>query len=356
MKKILFFTFSISTSIFFGQVSYLSSDFANVGDSQFVSSTINNADYDFVQTGANFNWNYSGLIPINQESVSFINPNNTGYKERYCLFNFVPPGFLCNTLFNNNFNLATQFLGSIDLGGISFGNAYMHMRKTTGNVQNRMIGIEIPLGDNTEKIIINYSQPDTLYEFPFTFGSTSTSNSVSGLNLSPLFPFSFTIAQERINTVEGWGSLITPFGTFNQVLKMKTVLNTTTSINNDGQIFEVPTITHQYKWFDKAHGIPVLEVSGLVTNGVWTANSIRYIDNELNSNAPTLDQVVIYPNPTNGELFINLEGKKVKSISVVNLLGQEVGQSLDLSHLNAGLYLVNVETDMGNISKKIFKQ
>lgn len=356
MKKFLLFSITFFTMIAFAQVSYLSTDFAAIGYSQFVSSSVNDADYNFVETAENFNWNYSGLVALNQETVSYINPNDTGYKDRWCLLNFLIVPTICNTQFNNNFNLATQLVESIDLGGASVGNVYAHMRKTATNLQNRMIGLEVPLDGNTEKIVINYTQPDTIYEFPFTFGSTNTSVSQAGLNLNPLLPISITIAQERINSVEGWGSLTTPFGTFENVLKMKTVLNTLTNINNDGEITEIPTITHEYKWFDKAHGIPVLEVTGPVVDGVWTAANIRYIDNELSTFNPTLDQIVVYPNPTNGELFTNLNKDNIQNISIYNLFGQKVGQNLDLSHLVSGFYLINIQSELGRITKKVLKK
>lgn len=357
MKKLLFLIPFLIYQLGLSQVSYVSTDFADVGYSQIVSNSINDADYNFVQTGTNFNWNYSGLMPINQETISFVNPENTGYKQTWCTFNFYFLPAICNSQFSSNFNIATQLLGSIDLGEEgSFGNVYAHMRKTTANIQNRMVGIEIPLEGQTQKLVINYSSPDTLYEFPFTFNSTNTSVSQAAINLAPLFPLSITLAQERINTVEGWGSLTTPFGTFNNVLKMKTVLNALTTINNDGEIEEIPSITHEYKWFDKAYGIPVLEVSGQVVEGVWTADTVRYVDNQLSTNIQQLNDITLYPNPTSGKLFTNLRPEQLKSVEVYNLFGQIVAIDLNISHLNAGFYLVTIESDFGKITKKILKQ
>lgn len=355
MKKFLFLSLSLLSIFAFAQVSYLSTDFASIGYSQFVSNSVNDADYNFVETGTNFNWNYNGLVAINQENVSFINPNDTGYKLAWCFLNNYL--FNCNSQFNNNFNLATKLIEDAALEGFGAENVYAHMFKTANNVQNRMIGAQVTVDGQTVPLILSYTQPDTIYTFPFTFGSTSTSVSQVALDLNTFnFPVIITIAQERINNVEGWGSLTTPFGTFDNVLKMKTVLNTLTNIDNDGEITEIPTITHEYKWFDKAHGIPVLEVSGQVVEGVWTATTVRYIDTQLSTNMPSLDEVVIYPNPTNGELFVNLPSEQIKAITVFNLFGQEVGQSLNLSHLTAGFYLVTIETEMGKISKKVLKR
>jgi len=355
MKKILHLSLSFLTTIVFGQVTYLSTDFANVGYSQFVSSSLNDADYNFVETGANFSWNYNGLSAINQENVGFINPNDTGYKTNWCLLN----GYLfnCNSQFDQNFNLATELGSNLGIEGLPIDNIFSHLRKTSSNLQNRMIGVEFDNNGTLVKIPLSYTNPDTIYEFPFTYNSANTSNSLLNFDATALgFPVNINITQTRVNLVEGWGSLTTPFGTFAQVLKMKTTINGVATIVNDGETTTTSFSSIEYKWFDKAHGIPVLEVSGPVVDGNWTAATIRYIDNELSTNTQNLDRVVIYPNPTNGELFINLSKEQIKNISVVNLLGQEVGQSLDLSHLNTGFYIVNIETDMGKISKKIFKQ
>lgn len=355
MKKYLFSTILFITTHTFGQVSYLSTDFANIGYSQFVSSSINDADYNFTETGTNFNWNYNGLVALNQETVSFIDPNNTGYKLAWCFFNNYL--FNCNTQFNNNFNMASQLAQGIELEGFGADNVYAHFRKTSTNFQNRMIGAEVTTDGQTLPLILSYTLPDTIYEFPFTYGSNSTSVSQITLDLNSFnFPIIISIAQERINNVEGWGSLTTPFGTFDNVLKMKTVLNTLTNINNDGEITEIPSITHEYKWFDKTHGIPVLEVLGPVVDGVWTAANIRYIDNELSTFNPSFEQIVVYPNPTNGELYTNMPLENIQNISIYNLFGQKVGQNLNLSHLDNGFYIVTIETEWGNVNTKILKK
>jgi hypothetical protein len=57
-------------------------------------------------------------------------------------------------------------------------------------------------------------------------------------------------------------------------------------------------------------------------------------------------QLFAYPNPTDGELFLS-SVENVKQISIFNTLGQQVFQSqamesFDVSHLDKGLYLLNV--------------
>lgn len=74
----------------------------------------------------------------------------------------------------------------------------------------------------------------------------------------------------------------------------------------------------------------------------------------------------VYPNPTNGNLFINGQISVLKKVSVRNLLGQEVlglypGQlsfvnnqyAIDLSGLSNGIYFVRLDCEQGTSSEKV---
>ena len=71
------------------------------------------------------------------------------------------------------------------------------------------------------------------------------------------------------------------------------------------------------------------------------------------------ENVVLYPNPTSGNVNIVAEG--MRQISVVNMMGQVVmTQSvdaedvmIDMSAFDNGMYLLNIMTENGNIVKRI---
>jgi hypothetical protein len=77
------------------------------------------------------------------------------------------------------------------------------------------------------------------------------------------------------------------------------------------------------------------------------------------SATPGLNDVFIYPNPTTGELRIENGALKIQQISIFNLLGRNVlntqQTALDISHLPAGIYFVQIKTERGVITKKIVK-
>jgi hypothetical protein len=86
--------------------------------------------------------------------------------------------------------------------------------------------------------------------------------------------------------------------------------------------------------------------------------------NPLSNENFKLNQIAIYPNPTNDILNINYGTSTIdiKSIEIHDLLGKIVYQnnskveSIDLSNLNKGIYLINILTENnGKVTKKLIK-
>jgi endonuclease I/chitodextrinase len=72
-----------------------------------------------------------------------------------------------------------------------------------------------------------------------------------------------------------------------------------------------------------------------------------------------LSEVKIYPNPSEGNFFIT-NSNKAFSIEIYNLLGQKVfqrnnvdGQTMSITNLNKGVYLIKIIDDSKSVSKKI---
>lgn len=71
--------------------------------------------------------------------------------------------------------------------------------------------------------------------------------------------------------------------------------------------------------------------------------------------------IEVYPNPTRDFLTIIGDISNIQSVKIFNLLGEEVYASnsketyLDISKLNAGVYIVNVETKEGKATQRVTK-
>lgn len=81
--------------------------------------------------------------------------------------------------------------------------------------------------------------------------------------------------------------------------------------------------------------------------------------NTTSINENNINDVLIYPNPTNGKLNIDIIG--MKHICIVNTIGQVVYDNnvdsnngiIDMSQYNSGIYVVRIETGNGIIVKQV---
>jgi len=100
------------------------------------------------------------------------------------------------------------------------------------------------------------------------------------------------------------------------------------------------------------------------TNGCVSDSSNHTIINiEVGINeSGDVDIIVIYPNPTTGELFVQSSMFKVKSFEIFDIYGRKVLApsltvllSYDLTVLQAGIYLIKIITEKGIVTQKIIK-
>jgi hypothetical protein len=75
-----------------------------------------------------------------------------------------------------------------------------------------------------------------------------------------------------------------------------------------------------------------------------------------------LSGIKVYPNPTTGELRMENGELRINSIEVFDVYGRKVSyltthisNQINISHLPAGIYLINISTTEGNVARKIVK-
>lgn len=280
MKKIILSLTVMFTVFNYSQITYNSTDFATQNEQFLVSNTTAGlSGYDFTLTGTNYSWVYSLLTPNTQETILWENPNDTGYKVTWCLSS----GFTvnCNTEFNNAFNLATKISDGIELQGIGLTNIVDHLRLSSSSLENKMIGASITVSGVSIPFVAQYQTPDAIYHFPINYNDNYVTNNALNIDLNSMgIPVQYASTGQRTNLVEGWGSLTTPYGSFPNVLKMKTTMVTNYTITTASGSVPTTLTTISYKWFDPNYGIPVLEASGEVVGGVWVPTKATYIDNQ----------------------------------------------------------------------------
>lgn len=283
-KTILLFTGLLLFTLSYSQITYSSSDYAQIGDqfiiSQATGDSINSNNFD--TTGINISWNYSNIILDAQHNRRFINPDTAGYKSAF-LTNCVLGGggaAACNSQWNSSTNLAEIAFDSIKLGSFKFSNVVNHYDKQSNSLSQTIIGMSFGIGSVNVPFAAIYDDIDTVYTFPMNFGNIDSSNSRYSIDLNSLgINFVYKSNQKRVNTVEGWGSLSTPYNSYNSTLKLKTVVTNQDTFFYNGNVIPLGS-TKQifYRWFDKSSGVPVFEASGTIVNQINIISKVQFID------------------------------------------------------------------------------
>lgn len=277
MRRITLLAALMMGAVAGAQVTYEWTDFAAANEEFTMTKASGFLVMNFAQTGANHNWNYSGLNADSQTVASWQNPNNSGYKLAWCLTHLYILN--CNSQFNNNFTHSKAVMDDLEFMDYALTNVVEHSRANSSSFAHRMRGLTATVQGISLPATIDYDDPDEVYHFPMVYGESYTTTGHFMLDLNALtVPFSYELTTERTNTVEGWGSLTTPYGTFPNVLKLKTVLQKTETFSYQGINIPIPTTTVSYQWFDKNYGMPVLQADGFSLFGVFVPISVTYLD------------------------------------------------------------------------------
>jgi len=136
------------------------------------------------------------------------------------------------------------------------------------------------------------------------------------------------------------------------------ITNLVEAVYNDGDPIECACgTTNENEDFEV-----VYTVSDAAGNEATAVRQVRVICVGIEDNA-IYEFVDIFPNPTNGQLFVKTTDLKVAEITVYNVIGKTILSTqknqlkdihqLDLSNQSEGLYMVNIVTDKGIITRKI---
>jgi hypothetical protein len=324
-----------------GQITITASDMPNIGDTiRFSNATIVSAQgYNFAQTGANYNWNFSNLQHASQDVDTFVSVISTPI--------YYYPSFITNA------TIAAKG-ESASMGTFSLTNVYAFYKET--NTYFAEVGFAAQLSGVPLPTL--YSAPDYQYRFPLDYGNSDSCN--FGYNISIPTLFNYNNQSKRVNLVDGWGSITTPFGTF-QALRVMSVITARDSITSDSLPFPIPpttTVTTEYKWLANGHRLPILTA----TSSGFGQSSVIYLDQYrpttgIEGNNGKKITTRIYPNPAQDILNIatDLVGDgKPAHLEMLTMTGCKVLETtlqgagpIDVSALKAGVYLLKVTSSEG---------
>lgn len=356
INKILLSILILNTANSFAQVTLGTNDFVS-GSAMFnVAHQTNagaNAALDLTQTGANHTWDFSSLTKDNTGVDTFLSVSSTPYFLEFTFgshaSNVAQRGNDINILvlqISNVFNMFKNGNSSYDFTGYG------------GTVS----GFPIPF----------YCTPhDVIYKFPLAFGNLDSSD--SRLTASLPGTFSYSQNRHRVNTVDGWGTLTIPGGSF-QCLRLKSEIFDVDTVVIDTALIPppfgpvtLPINLHnfEYKWLVAGKGEPMLQIN---KSGLGAVSSVTFRDLPTGISSPEIfpNEINIYPNPADvfcsvistnefQKAELNLLDVSGRILKTENVTGTNMA-ILSTKNLPNGIYFLQIKNNKEVTDKKIVVQ
>jgi hypothetical protein len=330
----------------FNQITISKNDFPSSGD-EYIYSNANTNGIDVSLTGVNVSWDYSQLISVSYDSLTYVTVGSTPFA--YQLYFNIPfsPYKADYAIKGNEVNAFNQ---------VTITDVFDFHKKNNSSIEMVGFGANI----NGVPASIKYDTIDQLYPLPMTFGTTDSTSAYYLLDIPTLGAYGQHI--QRKVEVDGWGEIITPYQTYNQCLRVKTTLYQRDTLKAEqpfplpGVAFNRPVQT-RYEWFASGIGAPVFSVT---KQGNTTSNA-KYMDVNTTSigEATNHFEFTVFPNPVKEVLELSIPFENAKII-ITDLSGKVVysgafKQQLNLTDLKSGNYIITIVNGEKTASKVIQK-
>lgn len=258
-----------------------------------------------------------------------------------------------------------------------FPGANMALASSNGTVRywsNTENGL-VASGQGGDGNLLELEDPSLWMNFPFSYGSSS-SDDAQGVIYSSCRDYQWSGTSETHGV--GYGTLITPVGTFDNVLKVRRV-SFTSKINLETGIDRESNVVEHF-WFKPGLSGPLLYMRTWNNNGCPGSNSgaeaSYFVPPVINSNQtsnPVIEglSIAIYPNPARNQAQLSIRsvesmpgqiwlsdmlGQPIMTIDEVTVIEKSNIITLDISKLQPGIYMVNVGTKGQQLTEKLIVQ
>jgi len=335
------------------QIIIENSDMPSQGDTVRISTSLNPDFSDYTETGEDFFWDFSQMVAAYQTVDTFISPMET------------PP--IYQLIFAFSSNLANRYLRDLPIPNFELTDIFYFYKNSGSKFTN--VGYAASI--NGIPLPIKFDNPDVLYRFPLEYGDVDSSASHFQFGVDD-FGF-LLIDRKRKNTVDGWGTVTTPFGTFD-VLRIKSDVHEFDSIYVDSLQMGIPLDRYytEYKWMAKGQKEPVLQITADFTGGlvVTYRDSVRMIYDAVDEHVSENKSLTVYPNPAYDALQVEFELNKSAEfeLNLYDMTGRKMytesrdhavkGRNkktinLQKAALKEGAYLLEVKAGDQHLTEKI---
>jgi len=341
MKKLLL-AFSIMPFVSLGQIVLNNTHFP-VANDQLIMSTATDPSIDYLSTGANYTWDFASLTATGQRFSNY-RPMSQASQLSFLLFGTFAATPYKASYFNPTTDLPLdQLTASFP---ISIDEISLFSKSTTSALT--MVGYEFIFSG--QGIPVKSDTIETRYPFPLNYGDSYTSRGHTSLDMNPLYDAKWIQHRYRESAVDGWGSITTPYGTFNALRIHHKILETDSlyvSFDTLGTWIGIPVPeAHEYEWRAVEEKEAILRVRTSVVLGSEVVTAIEYRD-EFNGLGIQEEELafLVYPNPTSDELYIQSTAT-IQRIEILNQQGQLVKTIVGNNHFNEITSVADLDNGM----------
>ncbi|OYT16567.1 MAG: hypothetical protein B7C24_07040 [Bacteroidetes bacterium 4572_77] len=350
MKKFTLLLISVfAMQVLFSQPVLTNSLKFTIGDTYLADTYLDVTSIDLGSSGANQSWDFStisGGTYVAGESVICVDPATTPCADSSALASA---------------NICTRSVNTPNTG-------FFHYFDCNNTSQN-LIAMAL-VGSGGDGTFMSYSDDCKILEFPFTYG-----DSYDDTWEAMMYSFEMGYYYNRDSTIvtveaDAYGTITTPAGQFQNVLRIKTT-SIDYSWTNYGGTEWIPMGSFtdiQYHWYAPNIKVAVMSIS----EAEWMPGFYR-VQYLVEHNFSTgLEETVdchfeLFPNPASDRVSIKTD-KPFTNVGIYSLLGEQLDvvashsvktneQIIDLSAYPLGVYFIKLKLeDGGVITKKILKQ
>jgi len=286
--------------------------------------------------GANQTWDFSGVQVDSTKSVTTTDPASTPGGSNFPSATVAVPELLGNDLLSGFFEFGAS-------------QVVYHGYQGTFSTQ----------GINTE-IQAVYTNPEIFVTYPLNFNDTQTdelegqvSTTTANIPTNSVRKGTFSI------NYDGYGTLILPSGTYQNVMRIRYNESYQDSSNLAGQPFILTVTTENIIWIQEGSELQLVQFNRITTNGLPSENLVFYQDQSTNIASPQLvKDFTVGPNPMVDKAvasfslseahpvtmrLLSLKGQEIKRMGTRQLGAGEHEWELTVENLPTGLYLLGLK-------------
>lgn len=326
--------------------------------------------------GANKTWNYAALVATSQRVEKYANVSTaTGPLLQFTFNSILSPGNKATLVSPQNLPIPAGAGAALPITDpLEFYSLSTSIFKSVG-FGGTLSGAAVPVTYATT------AQQDIIYHLPIAYGNANdVSNSLLSTPAALATTGYFSQERHRTNHIDAWGTITTPYGTF-QAVRVVTELVDHDSIALGGMSglgADLP-VRHEYKWLAKTVHVPVLTITTNMVAGQEIISAVEYRDiyrkfPRLLATQPAAAAATLnaYPNPSAAGSALLLAvpaGGGPFTVLATDVLGRRLGSAsfagsasgvvtLDAATLGSfrGVVLLAVTTEQGTATRRIVRE